>query len=167
MQRAADITENAKNIKENNNLRDLQPEYNKNLYKYLYLLSQLQAVFPWIFKDVIVDFVRLIEYIIDNPQNFESEYVLRASMIWLNAALRRYTYFGQTPYKKPQIATYDEIKSHCMHSFCNYFTREKIEALFNIFLVKLLPERPFLKNNQDPENLDDFVEIGMGIIDGY
>ena len=166
VQRAADITENAKNIKESSGLRDLLEEYSKNLYKYLYSLSQLQVVFPWIFKDVIVDFVRLIEYIIDNPQNFGSEYVLRSAMIWLTAALRRYSDHGENTYKKAsQIPGYDEAKNECKVQFCNYFTREKIETFFNIFLVKLLPERPFLKSNQDPENLDDFVEIGIEIFE--
>jgi len=159
VQRAADITENTKNIKEANNLNDLLQEYSKNLYKYIYMLSQLQVVFPWIFKDVIVDSLRLVEYIIDNPQNFGSEYVLRSALIWLTYSLRRYSFQTENPHKKPHIASYDQIRNECTSAFCNFFNKEKIEAFFNIFLVKLLPERPFLKSNQDPDNLDDFVEI--------
>ena len=146
-----------KTVKENKGLPDLREQLNKNLYKYLFSLSNLQAAFPFLFKDVLANEIQLIEYIIDNPDYFETEYTLRAAVICLNSILRRYSNQSQ------RLGNYEEIKKQCVNDFYQYFTAEKIENFFNIFLVKLLPRRPSLTNDQDADNLDEFVEIGTSI----
>jgi len=158
VQRAVELTENTKNLKGSKDLIDIYEEFNKNLFKYLYSLSQLQTMLPLLFKDVLVNYMNLLEYVLDNSECFTNEYVLKAAAICLTTALRRYSPTSQDTRdsKKPLI---EEVRKHCINQFHNYFSSEKIEAFFNIFLLKMLPRRQFLTDQQDPDNLDEFVEI--------
>ena len=121
-------------------------------------LSELQSAFPLLFKDTLGNYIQLIEYIIDNPESFESDYTLKAAVICLTWALKKYSNKPQKP------GNYEEIRQQCVSSFYQLFTVERIENFFNIFLLKLLPRRLFLTNDQDTNNLDDYVEIGISFI---
>jgi len=159
IQRAAELTENTKNLKNEKNLVDIYNEFNKNLSKYLHSLSTLQTYLPLIFKDVLINYMKLIEFVLENGEYF-NDYVLRAAAICLSTSLRRYSIYNEdnSSHKKLQL---EEFKKQCVIEFRQFFSSEKIEAFFNTFLLKMLPRRPFLSNQQDPDNLDDFVEIGM------
>lgn len=139
-------------------MEQLHVELSKNLHKFLYSLSLLQAIFPLLFREVLTNYIKLLEYIIDNAESFPGEYVLKSAVICLNSALRRYSYHADD--KKQQAPILDEFKKQCITEFYQYFTEEKIQNFFNIFLLKLLPKRPFLTGDQDSDNLDEFVEIG-------
>ena len=161
IQRASELTENTRNLRNAPVVADIYKEFDKNLYKYLYSLSQLQVIFPLVLKEVLVPYLKLIEYIIDNPDTF-SQYTLRATVICLNSVLRRYAYQEEDILvrKKHQFDKFEEIKKQCAAEVYQYFTQDKVQSFFNIFLLKLLPIRPYLTGNQDFDNLDDFVEIG-------
>lgn len=159
VQRAGELTDIAKGLKQ---YEGLKLQIDRTLYKYFYSLSQLHRAFPLGFQEVLVNYVKLLEYILDDPSSFSTEYVLRSALICLNSVLRLHSYDGNVLAGKrsPLLANYDELKKQCVNDLYQYFTVEKIENFFNIFLLKLLPKRPFLTNELDPNNLDEFVEIG-------
>ena len=161
IQRVNELTENTRNLRNAQGLENLYKEFDKNLYKYLYTLSMLQTIYPLVLREVLVPYLKLIEFIIDNPESF-SEYTLRAAVICLSAALRRYAYQEEDIMvrKRPSADKFEEIKKQCAAEMYQFFTQEKVQSFFNIFLLKLLPIRAFLTENQDLSKLDDFIEIG-------
>ena len=162
VQKAFELTETARSLKQDKDYYAICEQYNKNLYKYLLSLSDLQAIFQWLFKDSLNSYLQILEFIIQNPEHFVDEYVLRAAVIGLNTVLRRYSYQPEdiSVNKKVPFTNFEEVRQQCLQELQQFFTTEKIENFFNTFLLKLLPQRPFLTINQDPNNLDELVEIG-------
>lgn len=162
VQRCVELRENTKSLKEaanNSNVKELYSQFNKNLYKFMYALSTLQTSSPYLFKDCLVTYMNLIEFILNNGESFTNTYVLSATAICLISALRRYSTYNPYGDGNPNKSVLEEAKKHCVNTFATLFSSEKIENYFNIFLLKLLPIRLFLTTDQNSQNPDDFVEI--------
>ena len=127
----------------------------------LFGISQLQIAFPLLFKDVLTNYLEVIEYVMNNAGTFGNEYTLRAAVICLTSIIKCYLYYSNDVMllQKRKIEHYDSFQKEAFDKYHAFFTVEKIEALFQLFLINLLPRRSFISDSQNIENLEELIEI--------
>jgi len=161
VQRALELTKIVHLLHSEKRYPEIYEAADKNLYKLLFGISQLQIAFPLLFKDVLTDYLEVIEYIISNAESFENELTLRAAVICLTSVIKCYLYYSEDVYllQKRKIEQFVDIQKETYAKYYSYFTPEKIENLFQLFLVKLLPRRKFLSTMETTDNFEELIEI--------
>ena len=163
VQRAADIIQITKDLKDLKTHEALYVDLQKCAKNIIFSLSNLQNSIPYIFKDVQADYIRLNEIVIMDSEWFTNEKVLKAAINAIRLILRS-AISSPEPYNK---AHFDQ-KFLPVHNFCHsqlveYYNSDKIQEYFNQFALSFLPRRTFLSNVQNDQDLDTVIEIGKRI----
>ena len=128
----------------------------------VYNLANVQCLNPFLFKDILIDYLQIGQIIMSNVEWF-SERVVKSSIIALLKVLRCYHYycdpdkFGLTMHSPTKLRNYNEIQAECNKLYYQIFDEKNIEKYFNNFILKVFP---YSRNIVSQNDLDSQVENG-------
>ena len=127
----------------------------KNINILIYNLSDIQIVFPLLFHLSFKDYMQIIEMIMQNSKVFKENSVLKSSLICFSKIIKTYSYYSDSDticlaFKSQQKQNYMNWQNICFQNFHIYFTEEKLQQIFNFFILEIMPND--MKEHTEDEN---------------